>query len=208
VNWLTERVFDVGGFGGLASFVSPEYLPAPGKPSRLRAGPVFDAVHLEIAEEISWVRENTFILLEHEGDAVRQLNALPEVTIDRGQLISPGYTVAFPVGGETIVYLPDDDSPDSTVQVFLEKSSGIIGRARLSGNLPDDFGGQAQTATISDTTHCSEGVCGGAIQCGGCPGCDCCTFADEGTDARSRLRLSRKAEHVWVERCYCESHSL
>jgi hypothetical protein len=206
MNWLTNRLAEIHDPGSL---IDAPVETEDGQPGRVAAGWLFDLTHLDVAEGYAWVRDEGFAYVEDEERAERRyagLGIIPEGAFTEGAHWR--YTAGLDVGGSKVLYLPEDDDPAPTVQVFVAEPRGPVARIVLSGNLPDDFGGTLTTVVppAPDRRHCTaDGLCGKKPEpCRGCVDCACATFRDNGKDVRGRLRRRNKHLSVRVSRCWCD----
>jgi hypothetical protein len=203
LNWLSERIASLDGF---ANLLSQEFLPPAEGLHTVPARQAFDVAQLYLGEEVERVADQSFIVLEDKYGAERRLFDLPELSrpeSDTGVLESIDYTIALSAGRGLVVYLPDDDRPDYDVQAFISIRPGLIGRSRLTGDLPNDFGGAVNNAVVQSPNHCSDGPCSSAHDCHGCVECECRRFRT------SRMNNMRFGVQSWGPKyfaCWCAAH--
>ncbi len=205
MNWLTNRLAEINDPG---SIIEVPVETEDGQPGRVAAGWLFDLTHLDVAERYAWVRDEGFAYVEdeeHAEDRYASLGLIPEGAFTDGPQWR--YTAGLGVGGSKVLYLPEDDDPTPTVQVYVAEPGRPVARIVLSGDLPDAFGGTLTTAVppAPDPRHCiDDGLCGrDPDPCRGCADCACATFRDNGKDVRGRLRRRGKDLSVRVSRCWC-----
>jgi hypothetical protein len=199
VNWLTERIKDMGrGMGGFAYRLSRDHLPSPeGGLRTVPAREAFDATRLQVLGEARKAADQAYLLLEDEGAAERRIGELPELTEpspETGMVGPIDYTIAVPAGLGTVVYLPDDHRDGQDVQAFFEVEPGVAGRARFTGDLSSHFGGTVAAVSIQPPTHCGDGPCDTDQDCHGCTECRCATWN------------GGSSEFVHHLACWCDEH--
>jgi hypothetical protein len=166
MNWLTTQLARLQRFGDLAT---DSFDVAQTELRRLRYASAQDALRsLDVSIDSKVPLEPYFILVENvESAVVRAERATPA---SPGRPLPLAFTLALDDGKGTVLYLPEDNLPTQSLQLF-DLVDQRISRIRADGTF-DETHAQIYTVNAQPPSRCSDGPCqewGEA--CGG--GCEC-----------------------------------
>jgi hypothetical protein len=189
VNWLTLRM------ATLDSFNSLHDRGIPHADSSLRRLPFWlveqALIDTETKADFSSIKDSISDAHLYSEDFQSATRRISEARIVPAAVLPTQgplrFTAGLADGVGTVLYLPDDDSDETDVQLFAGPESGPIARLRITGELAVDSAHLTEVYR-QPPQACADGPCAEWMaRCGG-SGCFCHKFPDVEDRLRDRLR--------------------